>query len=127
MEKLIPATCDAKEIGQRIKRSRRLAGLTQDDLAEKLNLTKATISKIECGYYESYSRKRIEQLAIILNTSPAYLLGWDNILTEPALEAADAIENDRILKEIIAEYSKMDIRQQVKLLNYAIQLNEENK
>lgn len=125
MEKLLPMTLGPKEIGQRIRRARRLAGLTQDELAAKLNLTKATVSKIECGYYESYSRKRIEALAVILNTSPAYLLGWDSKLAEPVLEAPDPIGNDRILKEIIAEYSKMDIRQQVKLLNYAIQLNEE--
>ena len=36
-------------IAKRIKEARKLAGLTQEQLAEKLNVSQNTIAKIECG------------------------------------------------------------------------------
>ena len=62
-------------IGARIKECRKREGLSAEELAKKLGKNKATI-------YENADIKDLpitilEPLAKALNTTPAYLLGWD--------------------------------------------------
>lgn len=40
---------DLKECGKRIQQFRQEKGLSQEQLAEKLNVSQNTIAKIECG------------------------------------------------------------------------------
>ena len=42
---------DLKECGKRIQQFRKERGLTQEQLAEKLNVSQNTIAKIESGVY----------------------------------------------------------------------------
>jgi len=44
---------DLKILGRNVKRSRQLKGLTQEELAKKVGLTKDTISKIERAKQEN--------------------------------------------------------------------------
>ena len=57
------AGMDKKAIGRRLKEYRRKAGLTQDELAEKVGLSPHYYSAIERGA----SFPRIEKLVLILN------------------------------------------------------------
>lgn len=65
------------DFGERLKQLRIQSGLTQQQLATKLNLTKSVIS-----YYELQERypspEVLMKLAGVFNVSSDYLLGVDN-------------------------------------------------
>lgn len=64
-------------IGKRIKERREELGLSQRDLAKKMQYTNhSTIGKIERGQVD-VSQTRIVQFAEVLGTSVAYLMGWE--------------------------------------------------
>ena len=69
-------------IGQRIKNMRLKNNLTQDDLAAQMNTTKQTIHKYENGIITNIPSSKIEALANILNTTPAYLMGWTDEIND---------------------------------------------
>lgn len=64
-------------IGKRIKELRKQKGMTIDELATKLNKNRATIYRYEKGDIENLPLDILEPLAKSLETSPAYLMGWD--------------------------------------------------
>lgn len=61
-------------IGENILRARLAAGLTQRDLAAKLNISFQAIQKYEKGIVTNIPIERIQQLADVLNVSPLELL-----------------------------------------------------
>jgi transcriptional regulator with XRE-family HTH domain len=63
-------------IGDRIKILREEAGLTQDELAKHINTKKQTIHKYENNIVTNIPSDKIEIIANVLDTSPAYLMGW---------------------------------------------------
>ena len=66
------------EIGKKIRLQREFLGLTQEELAKKLGYkSKTTIAKIENGTNDIVQSKVIE-FAKALNTTPAYLMGWED-------------------------------------------------
>ena len=69
-------------VGERIKNRRKELGLSVDQVAENLNRTRATIYRYENNEIENLSITVLEPLAEILNTSPAYLAGWKDTISE---------------------------------------------
>ena len=70
------------EIGQKIKMLRIKKNLTQQQLATLCGYKSlTTINKIEMGI-NSVPISSIEKLSLALDTTPAYLMGWDNIEKE---------------------------------------------
>lgn len=63
--------------GARIRSRRKELGLTQEELAERVGLKKAAISKIEKGIVVNLKRDVIASLSAALSCSPSYLMGWD--------------------------------------------------
>ena len=63
-------------IGERIKQRRLELGYTADALAKLLNKNRATIQRYENGDIENMPIDVLEPLAKALNTTPAYLMGW---------------------------------------------------
>lgn len=61
-------------IGDLIKKKRRDAGLTQDELAKRLDVTKSTLSKWESGRIQNMRRDNIVSLSNALRISPIDLL-----------------------------------------------------
>lgn len=65
------------EIGKRIREKREAIGMTQEELASKLGYkNKSSIAKIETGANDIIQSKVVE-FANILDTTVAYLMGWD--------------------------------------------------
>lgn len=64
---------DYSIIGSRLKQARINAGLTQQELAEKTNLSIAFISRIERGS-SHINLKRLSEFCSILNVSEGYIL-----------------------------------------------------
>lgn len=65
-------------IGQRIKSMRVRQGLSIDELACKLGKNRTTIYRYENGDIENLPLGILDSLANALNTTPAYLMGWEN-------------------------------------------------
>lgn len=67
------------DIGKRIKEKRESLGMTQEELASKLGYkNKSSIAKIETGTNDIVQSKVVE-FANILDTTVAYLMGWESI------------------------------------------------
>jgi len=64
--------------GERIRKLREQYKMTQDELAEKLKTTKQTIYKYETGVITNIPSDKIEELALLFNVEPSYLMGWEN-------------------------------------------------
>lgn len=63
--------------GEAIKDLRKKAGLSQEELAKKLNTTKQTIYKYESGIVTNIPSDKIEAMSRIFGVSPAVIMGWD--------------------------------------------------
>ncbi len=64
-----------KLIGKRVKHRRERAGLSQEQLAEQLNLSKNHISSIECGKCLLTTTHLIELCNVLGGTPNYYLVG----------------------------------------------------
>ena len=64
-------------IGDKLKDLRLKNKLTQEEVGKKINVSKQTLYKYESGIITNIPSDKIEVLAEIYNTTPAYLMGWD--------------------------------------------------
>jgi transcriptional regulator with XRE-family HTH domain len=65
--------------GQRIRELREQKKMTQEELAKALNTTKQTISKYEKDIITNIPSDRIEELSVVLGSTPEYILGWEKV------------------------------------------------
>ena len=72
-------------IGKRIRQERLIRGLSQEELAKALSTTKQAIYKYETEIVTNIPMDKIEKLAEVFNTTPSYLMGWDDDQNEPQL------------------------------------------
>lgn len=121
-------------IGERIKQRRLELGYTADMLAKILNKNRATIYRYENGDIENMPIDVLEPLAKALNTTPAYLMGWndseqsvepkpkDGYYTDP--EAAEFAEylrtrpGARMLFSAAKDMSKEEMEETVKYIEF---------
>ncbi len=69
------------DISNKVKKRRLSLGLSQEDLAKKLGYkSKTTINKIESGVND-IPRKKINDFAVALETTPEYFLDYNNTLS----------------------------------------------
>ena len=73
-------------IGEKIKYLREQAKISQTELAEKVNTTKQNIYKYEKGIITNIPSDRIELIANALNTTPAYLMGWEEDIYDSEID-----------------------------------------
>lgn len=64
--------------GQRIKERRKQLDMSADDVAAELGVSRSTIFRYENGQIEKVPANVLEKLAVILRTTPAYLMGWQD-------------------------------------------------
>ena len=66
------------DVGKRIRERRKELNLSVDELAKKLNKNRTTVYRYEKGDIENLPIDILGPLAKALNTTPAYLMGWDD-------------------------------------------------
>lgn len=131
-------------IGNKIKSLRKQRGMTQEELGNKIGVTKATINKYETGVVVNLRRPVIEQLARALDTTPAYLMGWTDNSSNNNVNVNGSnngvigqnsgeihITNDRELskeeQELLRIYATVNVKERMDLLGYAFSLEEAHK
>ncbi|MDY2632409.1 MAG: helix-turn-helix domain-containing protein [Clostridium sp.] len=102
-------------IGERIKARRKELGLSVDEVAKKLNKNRATIYRYESNDIENLPVNILEPLAIVLNTTPACLMGWSE----------DLESNKKVFNEFDKNHNNNFYER--KLLNSFNKLNDDGK
>lgn len=105
--------------GERIRRRREELGMTQAELAKKIGYSSySTIAKIESGD-NNLKQSKIKAFADALETTPAYIMGWDEeepqpvyYLDDEAREMAEFMHknpNYKVLFDAVRNVSAEDI------------------
>ena len=110
------------DLANRVRIKREELGWTQDELARRMGYkSRVSINKIENG--RAVSQKIIVRLAEALDTTPAYLMGWDEEQKEkPTAAVSDGlsdidIEISKMLELLSPEQKKMFLDFLTSLLN----------
>lgn len=124
-------------VGKRLRRRRRLLGLTQQQLAESIGIRFQQIQKYECGA-NRVTASRLYELAVSLNVPVNYFfeglnmgqapgdgLAPANVANDRDLIAADVLSQKETL-ELIRAYYKLGERPRRRLLDLAKALQDEN-
>jgi len=104
-------TENSKKIGQRIKKLREEIGISQQDLAARLDILRPTISQMENGE-RKITIEELIKLSEILNTSMQYLIGLEDQpevvlqerrekMTKPQVRISVPAKNLEKFKEIL--------------------------
>ena len=80
-------------MGDRIKELRTEAGMTQEELADKLGMQKSAIAKYENGRVENIKQSTIRKMAELFGRSPSYVMGFTDapLPSNVSIPAARAI------------------------------------
>ena len=114
-------------IGQRIKQRRTELGMTQEELAHKMGYaSKTTINKIENGIND-VTQSKIIAFSKALETSVAYLMGWDdNLNKDAAILTVDLLSDQDAMNAMkkILELSKEDKKTIYDMIDFLYQKEE---
>jgi len=94
-------------IGKRIKQVREQLNLTMNELAERIGVATQTIFKYENEIVTNIPLEKIEKLSVVLEVTPAFLMGWD----ENAKEESDNVELSNLSKNVIAARQQKQLTQ----------------
>jgi transcriptional regulator with XRE-family HTH domain len=123
-------------VGKRLRRRRRLLGLTQQQLAESIGIRFQQIQKYECGA-NRVTASRLYELAVSLNVPVNYFFEGLQAANPADAGAPGAPANDRDLiaadvlsqketLELIRAYYKLGERPRRRLLDLAKALQDES-
>lgn len=98
-------------VGDRIRICREKIGMSQTDLANKIQIQKQRLYKYEMNIVTNIPSDIIEKIADILTTTPSYLMGWQENLAEQKNEFSSLIPDilsDKVLTEHIEKLMKLN-------------------
>jgi transcriptional regulator with XRE-family HTH domain len=119
-------------VGKRLRRRRRLLGLTQQQLAESIGIRFQQIQKYECGA-NRVTASRLYELAVALNVPVNYFFEGLQAVA-PAQPGAPANDRDLIAADVLSQketleliraYYKLGERPRRRLLDLAKALQDE--
>lgn len=117
-------------LGEKIKALRTEKRLTQEELAEAVGTKKQTIHKYETGIITNIPASKIKLIADVLNTTPAYLMGWedsDNKSDNNESELEEYLEELRtrpemkMLFNLTKNATKEDVEKAVKIIEMMLE------
>lgn len=116
-------------VGKRLRRRRRLLGMTQQDLASQVGVRFQQIQKYECGA-NRITASRLFDLARALNVSVQYFFdGMPSAATPNAANDAEQMEGDILSQketlELVRAYYRLGERPRKRLLELAKSLEGE--
>ena len=107
-------------VGEKIKKTRELRKVAQVDLATTIGISKQTLYKYENGIITNIPSDKIEAIAKALDTTPAYLMGWNENNADSELqEYLEELKNRpemRMLFSLAKGATKEDVEKAVKII-----------
>lgn len=98
--------------GERIRQLRIEHQMTQEELGAKVGVQKAAIYKYENGLIVNLKRSTIEKLALVLDTTPTYLMGMED--DEPQQTTLTSAQTS-----LLAVFNELNEEGQSKVIGYA--------
>ena len=107
-------------LGEKIKMLRLQQGLTLEEVGNRVGVGKSTVRKWESGQIANMRRDKIALLAKALNTTPSYLMGWDEggsvkeEAHDPVMAEREALRRDpdrRVLLDLAERGTDADVKQ----------------
>lgn len=96
-------------IGQRIKERRKALKMSADEMGVKLGKDRSTIYRYEKGDIENLPLDILEPIAEILQTTPQYLMGWEEVQQKNStlVDLTIRMRTDEEFAEIVKEISQL--------------------
>ncbi len=95
------------KIGERLRKLRLDKNMTLEEVGKRLNISRQTLQRYESGVIGNIPSDKIENLAEIYNTSPAYIMGWEEKITYSEIDTIAAHhEDEEWTEEELAEIEK---------------------
>lgn len=111
-------------IGQRVRKLRIEKGMTQTELAEKLGYkSKSSVAHIENG--RDIPRSMVVKLSDILDTTPSYLMGWEDEKSAPTAPVQNTLTPRQ--ERIVNLFNELTESQQDNIIGRAEMLAEQNE
>ena len=116
--------------GERLKLRRKEIGFSAEKVADQLGVSPATIYRYEKGDIEKVPVDSLAELAKILQTTPAYLMGWESQADQAEIndllaqiQASEEKEQSRIA-EMIQDFKKINDDGKAKAIERVHELTE---
>lgn len=107
-------------IGERIQDRRKELNLSIEEIAKRLNKNRTTVYRYERGDIGNLPLETLKPLAEILETTPAYLMGWEE-KPDGEENAENKPDNNRIDKLIsMIDTKKFTDYEYDRLIEYAL-------
>lgn len=103
-------------IGKRLRRRRKIMGMTQKTLGESIGIRFQQIQKYECGA-NRVTASRLYELAVALNVPVNYF--YEGLNDLPAKMTPEEQKDHTFASKLLAYYGRMNREQRVSLLSVA--------
>lgn len=109
-------------VGQRIKQRRKELGISADKLGEALGKDRSTIFRYERGDIEKLPLDILEPIAKVLQTTPRYLMGWEEEKTaKPTVNDDELSENMKLLIDFAKSVPEDKVELVLKLMRTIVE------
>lgn len=99
-------------LSERIKSARESKGVTLKELGARINRSEATVQRYESGVIKNVNNDIVEAIANALNISPAYLMGWTEMLSRKMVKVP-VLGVIKCGEPILAEENISDYREEL--------------
>lgn len=111
-------------IGDRIKNRRKYLRMSAEELAKRIGKDRSTVFRYEKGDIENLPLDILEPIAKALETTPQYLMGWDEVQKKNDIQTDIVLRlrSDDVFHEAVESLYKMDSDKLTSLLAFLKQL-----
>ena len=118
-----------------IKKRRAEIGVTLEEVGKIVGVSKATVQRWESGEIKNIRRDKIEKLSQALQTTPAYLMGWEesaktNSYNTPNIPSTSEVDPDMFILHMYKQLDtedKAEIRGEMKQMLKADKYSDNEK
>lgn len=113
------------EMSRKIKQLRQEKGMTLEQVATIVGVGKSTVRKWETGMIANMRRDKIALLAKALDTTPAYLMGWNEEQNEKiSLDEPKLTEGEKMLLELFKQIPENKQQVVLEMIRLALKTQE---
>ena len=100
----------SSDMAHKIKELRKAKNMTLEDVGKIVGVGKSTVRKWETGMIENMRRDKIAALARALDTTPAYLMGWEEVQKKNDIQADIILKmrTDTTFMSVVEKLYKLD-------------------
>lgn len=115
------------EMSEKIKALRQQNNMTLEEVGKIVGVGKSTVRKWENGIIANMRRDKIAKLATALNTTPAYLMGWEENLEQANTDILVDLAVDLEAMEHVEKLLKLNAEAKKAVYNMIDVLSEKGK